>query len=94
MVKRKYINNSTRKKIFERDGGICQICGCETRFFNAAYDTPFDRKPKAGSIDHILPVSLGGDNSESNLRWTCRSCNCSRQNRMTEVEVYGQNQDN
>ena len=79
--KRKYINDSLRMKIWNRDGRECQICGEETRFFSSGYDTPFDRKPKAGSVDHIIPVSKGGTNDESNLRWACRSCNCSRGNR-------------
>jgi 5-methylcytosine-specific restriction endonuclease McrA len=69
---------SLRKKIYERDKGICCQCGELTRFFNSLYDRPFDKRPKAGSVDHIVPVSKGGTNEESNLRWMCRSCNCSR----------------
>lgn len=78
--KRKYINNSTRMRIWNRDGRTCQICGVPTRFFRSGYDTPFDRDDVAGSVDHIIPVSKGGTNDESNLRWACRSCNCSRGN--------------
>lgn len=83
MAKRKSMSQSLRKKIFERDGGICFKCGEKTRFFFSRYDSPFSfkDKPKAGSVDHIIPVSKGGTNEESNLRWACRSCNCSRGNR-------------
>lgn len=80
-LKRKYISPSFRRKIWERDGRKCQICGAETRFFDSGYDTPFNTD-KAGSVDHIIPVSHGGTNEMSNLRWACKSCNSSRGNRV------------
>jgi 5-methylcytosine-specific restriction endonuclease McrA len=27
------------------------------------------------TIDHVVPLAVGGDNSPANLRWLCRSCN-------------------
>jgi 5-methylcytosine-specific restriction endonuclease McrA len=79
--KRKSINQSLRLKIFNRDGGMCQICGAKTRFNNSLSDSPFSNLPVSGSVDHIIPISKGGTNEEINLRWSCRSCNCSRGNR-------------
>ena len=77
--KRKNLNPSLRLKIYNRDGGICQICGKKTRFFRSSYDSPFDPDDRvAGSVDHIIPIKHGGTNDELNLRWACRSCNCSR----------------
>ncbi len=78
---RKYITPRKRKEIYDRDKGICQLCGRETRFFRSAFDSPTDEGPRAGSVDHIVPVSKGGTNDPSNLRWACRSCNCARGNR-------------
>ncbi len=75
-----YIPFKIRKKLYESSNRICSICGEPTRLLNSLYDTPFD-KDKAGSVDHIIPISKDGTNDESNLRWTCRSCNCSRGNR-------------
>lgn len=43
-------------------GDTCHLCG----------------KPGATTIDHIIPVCLGGDNSLENLRPAHRSCNSSR----------------
>ena len=80
-MKRKYISFKIRRKLFEGSKGLCQICGTQTRFFKSLYDTPF-QETSAGSVDHIIPISLGGSNDENNLRWTCRSCNCSRGNKM------------
>lgn len=80
--KRKYMNPSLRLRIYERDGNKCQLCGAVTRFFNSLYDSPFRAGGTvSGSVDHKLPVSKGGTNDESNLRWVCRSCNCSRGNK-------------
>lgn len=79
MNKRKSMNPSLRLKIFNRDGGACQVCKKQTRFFNSSYDSPFNGDDRvAGSVDHIVPVRKGGTNEETNLRWVCRSCNCSR----------------
>jgi 5-methylcytosine-specific restriction endonuclease McrA len=78
----RYIPQKTRLFIYERDGKMCSICGEETRFFGKTYDTPFDRGPKAGSVDHIVPYSKGGTHDIDNLRWACKSCNCSRGNRV------------
>lgn len=61
--KRKGVKPSQRKRIFERDGNRCRDCGCE--------DTP--RNPL--SIDHIIPIVLGGTNQDANLQTLCTTCN-------------------
>jgi 5-methylcytosine-specific restriction endonuclease McrA len=48
--------------------GCCQMCGTEERL----------------SVDHIVPRSLGGDDSLSNLQVLCGSCNSSKGGRFFE----------
>lgn len=60
--KRKSISKKTRFEVFKRDKFSCQFCGEEA--------------PKVVlEIDHILPVSKGGDNSLVNLVTACFNCN-------------------
>ena len=63
---RKGLNGRLRVKILMRDKSTCQICG----------KTPKDNVTL--HVDHILPVSRGGTNEESNLRVLCHTCNTSK----------------
>lgn len=51
-----------RQMVFERDNYTCQQCGATTDL----------------TVDHIIPVSRGGDSSGNNLTTLCRSCNSSK----------------
>lgn len=55
-------------KIFERDGWECQYCGL-----------PLVRG--TATIDHVHPLSLGGDHSDGNLRTACHACNSTKLDR-------------
>ncbi len=57
-----------RTKVFERDGYTCWNCGKQLTRFTA-------------TLDHLQPVSEGGDNSYDNLRTACLHCNSRRGNR-------------
>lgn len=67
--KRRCIKPSLRFKILHRDNSTCQVCGV-----TAADGAKLQ-------IDHILPVSKGGTNEESNLRVLCSECNIGRGDR-------------
>jgi HNH endonuclease len=55
-----------REAIFERDGWICGICGLVV-------------KPEEATLDHIVPVALGGAHTAANLRLAHAMCNSRRQ---------------
>lgn len=57
----------------ERDGWRCHLC---RRKVDPAL--PYQHR-LAGTRDHLVPVSDGGDDSPANLRLAHRSCNSSRQ---------------
>jgi 5-methylcytosine-specific restriction endonuclease McrA len=75
-IRAKPISRSLAREIYDRDNGICQKCGRKTRFGGNSV-SPFE-DIKSGAIDHIFPISRGGQNNKSNLRLLCMSCNCSK----------------
>jgi 5-methylcytosine-specific restriction endonuclease McrA len=58
--------------IFERDGWICGICE-DAVDPELAYPHPM-----SVSLDHVIPLSLGGEHSRANVRCTHLSCNVKR----------------
>ncbi len=62
-----YNVRENRIKVFERDSYKCHYCGKQLTRFTA-------------TLDHLKPISAGGDNSFENLLTACLSCN-SRKNR-------------
>jgi 5-methylcytosine-specific restriction endonuclease McrA len=56
---REFIPESVRHRVWERDGGACRQCG-------ATSDLQYD---------HLIPVSMGGTNTEDNLQILCATCN-------------------
>ena len=55
---------NVRYFIFKRDGDKCLNPSCKTG--------------KPLTIDHIVPIHLGGENKLSNLQTLCKSCNSSK----------------
>lgn len=53
---------SDRFLVYERDGYICQYCGDNLDELQL-------------TVDHVIPKSLGGKFSPSNLITSCRECN-------------------
>lgn len=50
-------------------GGACPDCNAEIRR-DAAWGTP-----EFASLDHIIPLSVGGPHTQGNVRYTCLPCN-------------------
>lgn len=67
-------------KVFDRDGWRCQICGTKTQKAKRG-----KVHPRAPELDHIVPLSVGGEHSYRNTQCACRECNSKKGN-----AVYGQ----
>lgn len=67
------LTDSIKKKVFERDGRICAVCGSKERL----------------CIDHIFPVSRGGFTILDNLQVLCEKCNLQKHNMtMEEFNIW------
>lgn len=63
-------------RVFERDRWRCQLCRKATP--KKLRGTYADLAPE---LDHILPLSLGGEHSYRNTQCLCRACNGAKSNK-------------
>lgn len=63
-----------RERVFVRDGYRCHLCGFKT---NPSASVPDLRAP---TLDHIVPLSLGGEHSMVNVACACFGCNSRKSN--------------
>lgn len=71
-------DSMTPAELAERDGVACGICGLDV-------DLSLTRAGSfrgCASVDHIVPRSLGGDDSPSNLQLAHLGCNMDKSNRV------------
>jgi len=66
---RKCIGKRTRFEVFKRDAFTCQYCGGKSPHVVL-------------EVDHITPVSAGGDNDILNLVTACKACNSGKSDRL------------
>lgn len=59
------VNQRTRFEVFKRDGFRCYYCGVRGN----------ETSGEGLTIDHVVPVSLGGTDDAMNLVSACRDCN-------------------
>lgn len=72
----KIVVKFTKSDLIKRDGLLCYLC---------------DKilTEKAAQIEHILPLSRGGNHKPENVKLACKSCNCSKNNKtLTEFKKY------
>jgi 5-methylcytosine-specific restriction endonuclease McrA len=60
-MKRRHWSTTVRERVLERFGGICQMCKRSTD------ERGFD-------LDHHIPLAIGGEDVEDNLRPLCVPC--------------------
>jgi len=62
----------TLHEIAERDARICGLCGGDVDMLIRNPD------PRAPTIDHVVPLSLGGDDIKANVQLAHRACNTAK----------------
>lgn len=63
-------------KVFDRDRWHCKLCGCKTpKSKRGTYD---DDAPE---LDHIVPISKGGEHTYLNTQCACRRCNAAKRDK-------------
>ena len=63
----------SERKILERDGWRCYLCGCDTpKELRGTYE---DNAPE---LDHVIPLSKCGPHLPDNVRCSCRACNINK----------------
>ncbi len=60
-MKRKPLSTAQKVRLFQDAGGICHICG--GKIDNELWD-----------VEHVIPLALGGDDAEANMRPAHRQC--------------------
>lgn len=73
------VDRVSRDEVGDRDRWVCQACHIST---NRDADP---LAPDAPTIDHVLPLSKGGQHTMSNLQLLCYSCNSSKQDRTADA---------
>lgn len=68
----------SRYDIYKRDDGICYLCGDPIDIELEWPDT------MSFSIDHVYPISLGGDDTVENVKSTHLRCNISKNDSVLE----------
>lgn len=64
-------------RVFERDGWMCHLCGGKTlKHKRGTYH------PKAPELDHIVPLSKGGEHSYRNTACAHRKCNAAKSDKI------------
>jgi hypothetical protein len=60
-------------RVFERDAWRCYLCGIGTpRHKRGTYE------PDAPELEHVIPISRGGEHSYANTACSCRACNAAK----------------
>lgn len=72
----------TLKKLYERDNGVCYICGKVCDWDDSEWkDGVFIVGRNYPTIEHLKPLSKGGNHTWNNIKLACLSCNSKKGSR-------------
>lgn len=79
-------------KLYSRDKGICYICGCSCDFDDyEMIDGAFVVGPSYPTVEHVIPLCRGGDDSWENVKLACHKCNSAKSTKsLYQVKSSGQ----
>ncbi len=75
--------NAQRKQVFKLAKGLCEYCQSQENYSNSTFE-----------VEHIFPISKGGNTVLENLAHSCSGCNKYKSHRIsvfdkiTETEVF------
>ncbi len=69
---------SLKRAVMERANGLCEYC-----------KSPADYSPQPFSIEHIYPISTGGQSDLDNLAYACQGCNNHKYSKTQGVDPIG-----
>lgn len=81
-----YVPGITLKRIYNRDRGICQICGKPTDWNDKSYGCGYG--PLYPSIDHIVALANGGGHTLDNVQLAHVLCNALKSDTREEAGRY------
>lgn len=81
-MKKQYVDDVQPRVVFERDKWKCHICGGKTR-----KRPRFKRDPEMASLDHLVPLSLGGEHSYANTACSHLVCNLRKHTKSTGEQL-------
>lgn len=70
-------NDITLEALYNRDSGVCYLCGCKCNWNDKTitkegYQITGQTYP---TIEHVIPLALGGQHSWENIKLACFHCN-------------------
>ena len=76
MRKVKHDRGLTKEKLYERDNGICYLCGRVCDWNDGKWENGIFKVGKTyPTVEHLIPIIKGGDDTWDNVKLACFSCN-------------------
>lgn len=81
-IKEAFVEDVDATKVYERDKWMCHICGKKVR-----KKPRFPRDPHMASLDHLIPLDLGGAHSYANVACAHLRCNLKKHTSATGEQL-------